>query len=78
MSNFELQEILVEKIRKTDDTELLEEATRLLDMEIDNSDVYILSESERYDIEEARQQIRNGESFTHEKANQLINEWLKK
>ena len=78
MSNKELQKLLIAKIRKTDDTVLLEEATRLLDVEIDDADVYVLSEAEKTDIEEARQQIKNGESFTHEKANQLINEWLKK
>ena len=78
MSNQELQELLIEKIRRTDDNVLLEEATRLLDVEIDDSDVYVLSESEKTDIEEARQQIKNGESFTHDEANQLINEWLKK
>ncbi|MEO6721459.1 MAG: hypothetical protein ABIN67_13915 [Ferruginibacter sp.] len=78
MSNQELQELLIEKIRKTDDNMLLEEATRLLDVDIDDFDVHILSESEKADIEEARQQIKNGESFTHEEANQHINEWLKK
>ena len=78
MSNIELQEILIEKIRNTENTQLLEEATRLLDLEIDNDDVYILSNSEKADIEDATQQIRNGESFTYEQANQLINEWLKK
>ena len=78
MSNKELQELLIEKIRKIDDSVLLKEATRLLDVEIDDSDVYEFSEVEKADIEAARQQIKNGESFTHEEANQLINEWLKK
>ena len=74
MTNQELQELLIEKIRKTDDSVLLEEASRLLDVEIDNSDVYVLSEKEKADIEEARLQIKNGESFPHEEANQLIKE----
>jgi hypothetical protein len=78
MSNQELQELLIKKIRQTDDSVLLEEATRLLDIEIDDANVYVLSESDNIDIEEARQQIKNGDSFTHEEANQVINEWLKK
>lgn len=78
MSKQELQELLIKKIRETDDNVLLEEATRLLDVEIDDSDVYVLSESEKKDIEEARQQIKSGDSFTHSEANQLIAEWLKK
>ncbi len=78
MSNQELRELLIEKIRQTDNIMLLEEATRLLDIATDDSDVYVLSPSENADIEEARLQIKNGESFTHKEANQLINEWLKK
>lgn len=57
---------------------LLEEATRLLDIAIDDATIYVLSASERSDIEEARQQIKNGGGYTHVEANQLIIEWLKK
>jgi len=78
MSNKELQDLLIKKIRQTNDNMLLEEATRLLDIEINDADVYTLSESEKADVEEARQQIKNGDSFTHKKANQHITEWLKK
>ncbi len=78
MSNQELQELIIKKIRQTDDNVLLEEATRLLDIEIDDSNVYIFSESEKSDIEEARRQIKNGDSFTNAEANQLINGWLRK
>lgn len=78
MSNQELQKLLIKKIRQTDDNVLWEEATRLLDIEIDDSNVYLLSESEKVDMEETRQQNKNGDRFTHEQANQLIHEWLKK
>lgn len=78
MSNKELQELLIKKICQTDDNVLLEEATRLLDIEIDESDVYLISKSEKADLEEAKQQIKNGERFTYKEANQLISEWLKK
>jgi len=37
MSNQELQELLIKKIRQTDDHVLLEEVTRLLDIEIDDA-----------------------------------------
>jgi hypothetical protein len=78
MSNQELQELLIKKIRQTDDHMLLEDVTRLLDIEIDDATIYVLSASEKSDIEEARQQIKNGGSYTHAEANQLINESLKK
>lgn len=45
MSNKELQDLLIKKIRQTNDNVLLEEATRLLDIEINDADVYVLSES---------------------------------
>ena len=78
MSNIELKNLLIEKIKVTDDSILLEEATRLFDVEIEETEVYVFSDSERADIIEARQQIKNGESFTHEQANQMVNEWLRK
>jgi len=78
MSNQELQELLIKKIRQTDDHVLLEEVTRLLDIEIDDATIYVLSAPEKSDIEEAMQQIKNGGSYTHAEANRLINEWLKK
>ena len=74
----DLQELLIEKIRQTDDNILLEEARRLLDADIDDQDVYVLSEAEKARIEEGREQIRNGETLSNEEANQLISEWLKK
>lgn len=78
MSNQELKKLLIDKIHSTEDSALLEEAIRLLDIEINASDVYILSATEKDDIEEAKQQIQNGECFTNEEASQLINKWQKK
>lgn len=78
MSNIELRQLLIEKIKNTDDSILLKEATRLFEVDIDDSDIYVLSQSEKKDIEESRQQIKNGEYFSHDQANQLINEWLNK
>jgi ethanolamine utilization protein EutA (predicted chaperonin) len=78
MSNTALQQLLIDKIKKIEDASLLQEAGRLFDVDVEDSTVYVLSPSERADIEEARQQIKNGESFTHEQANQLVSEWLKK
>ena len=78
ISNQELKKLLIDKIHSTEDSALLEEAIRLLDIEINDSEIYILSESELDAISEARQQIKNGECLTNEEAYQLINKWLKK
>jgi hypothetical protein len=43
MSTIELRKRLIEKIQLTDDDKLLEEASRLLEVEIELSDVYIIN-----------------------------------
>ena len=60
MSTIELRKLLIEKIRLTDDDKLLEEASRLLEVEIEESDVYILNDQQKEAIEEGRKQISMG------------------
>jgi predicted transcriptional regulator len=78
MSTIELRKLLIEKIQLTDDDKLLEEASRLLEVEIIESDVYILSDKQKKAIEEGRNQIINGEYLTDEESNKEIDEWLNK
>ncbi len=78
MSTIELQKRLIEKIRLTDDEHLLEEAFRLLEIEIEGSDVYMLYDKQKEAIEEGRKQISKGEFLTNEGSNKEIDEWLSK
>jgi predicted transcriptional regulator len=78
MSTIELRKLLIEKIQLTDDDKLLEEASRLLEVEIVESDVYILNDKQKMAIEEGRKQIINGEYLTDEESNKEIDEWLSK
>ena len=78
MSTIELRKLLIEKIQLTDDDKLLEEASRLLEVEIVESDVYILNDKQKMAIEEGRKQIMNGEYLTDEESNKEIDEWLSK
>jgi predicted transcriptional regulator len=78
MSTIELRKLLIEKIQLTDDDKLLEEASRLLEVEIDESDVYILNDKQKEAIEEGRKQIAKGEYLTDEESNKEIDEWLSK
>ena len=78
MSTIELRKLLIEKIQLTDDDKLLEEASRLLEVEIEESDVYILNDKQKEAIEEGRKQIINGEYLTDEESNKEIDEWLSK
>jgi hypothetical protein len=78
MSTIELRKLLIEKIQLTDDDKLLEEASRLIKVEIEESDAYILNDKQKEAIEEARKQIINGEYLTDQESNMEIDEWLSK
>ena len=76
MSTIELRKLLIEKIQLTDDNKLLEEAFRLLEVEIVESDIYILNDKQKIAIEKERKQIINGEYLTDEESNKEMDEWL--
>lgn len=78
MSTTELRKLLIEKIQLTNDNKLLEEASRLLEAEIDDSDVYLLNDKQKEVIGESRKQIANGEFLTDEESNKEIDKWLNK
>ena len=78
MSTKELRKLLIEKIQLTDDNKLLEEASRLLEIEIEESEVYILNDKQKEAIEEGRKNIIKGEYLTDEESNKEIDEWLSK
>jgi len=78
MSSAELKKRLIDKIQETDNKNLLEEAFRLLQMESEDFEVYKLSEDQKNAVNEARQQIKNGQFLTDDEANKDIDEWLGK
>lgn len=78
MSTTELRKLLIEKIKRTDDDKLLEEAYRLLEVDIEESDVYVLNDKQNEAINEARKQINEGKYLTDEESNREIDEWLGK
>ena len=78
MSTVELRKRLIEKIQLTDDDKLLEEASRLLEVEIEFPDFYIINDKQREAIEEGKKQIINGAYLSDEESNKAIDEWLSK
>ncbi len=78
MSTIELRKLLIEKIQLTDNDQLLEEASRLLEVEIEESDVYMLNDKQKAAIEEGKKQIINGAYLTDEESNKEIDEWVSK
>lgn len=78
MSTSELKKRLIDKIKETDNNNLLEEAFRLLQLESEDIEAYKLSEDQKNAVNEARQQIKNGQFLTDDEANKDIDEWLRK
>lgn len=74
----ELRKRLIDKIQKTKDERILEEAYRLLELETEDIEIYRLNDDQKKAISEARQQIKNGQFLTEEQANKEIDEWLNK
>ena len=78
MSTVELRKKLIEKIKKTENGELLEEAYRLLELGTEDLEIYKLTEDQKTAISEGRLQIKSGKSLTDDQANNEIDEWLDK
>ena len=78
MSTVELRKRLIDKIQKTENKNLLEEASRLLDLENDNIETFKLTEDQRKAVHEGRKQINEGKYLTDEQANKETDEWLNK
>ena len=78
MSTIKLRKLLIEKIQLTNDDKLLEEAFRLLDINIEDSNVYVLNDQQKQAIAEGRQQFINGDYLTEEESNKEMDKWLSK
>ncbi|HZJ35888.1 MAG TPA: hypothetical protein VFD29_04620 [Gillisia sp.] len=78
MESMELKKRLIDKIQKSENNYLLEEAYRLLELETHDLEVYKLNDEQKSAVAEAREQIKNGQVLTDDKANQEIDSWLKK
>ena len=78
MSTTELRKRLIDKIEKTENENLLQEAYRLLELETEDIEMYKLNDDQRKAINEARQQINSGQFLTDDQSNKEIDEWLSK
>ena len=78
MRTIEIREKLIHEINLSNNKSLLEELYYFLSQENKIQKPYQLTKDENIAIEEARFQIKKGDYLTNEKANQEIEEWLKK
>jgi hypothetical protein len=78
MSTTELRKRLIDKIQKTDNENLLQEAYRLLELETEDIEIYKPSDDQKRAVDEARQPIKSGQFLTNDQADKEIDEWLSK
>lgn len=74
----DLKQQLINKIQLTTDKVKLEEIYRLLEIDFDEQEVYMLSAEQKSAVKEAQKQIKNGEFLSDEQANKEVEEWLKR
>lgn len=77
MSTAEIKQKLIEKINSIENDDLLLEATRLLEIEMNESEKpYQLSVEMESAVNESKEQFKNGKYLEHKNANSEIDEWL--
>jgi hypothetical protein len=76
MSTLELRQQLISKIQITEDEEILGGLLKMLEFELNNTEVYHLNNFQKEAIIISKQQIIDGEVYTEEEANKLTDEWL--
>lgn len=77
MSTIELKEKLIGTILHTENTELLEEVFRLLELESDEIRTIKLTQQQKRAIIAGQKEIENGHFLTNEQTDKEIDEWLK-
>jgi BioD-like phosphotransacetylase family protein len=71
-----LKNKVIGRINQINDELLLAEVYRLLESTVDDSSLFQLSNNHKTAIDEAKDQIANGNYLTNEQSNKEINEWL--
>jgi predicted transcriptional regulator len=78
LTDVELKEKLIEKINNSDDLELLQQISRVFDLNAQMDDIYQMSQEETDAVNEGLNQIEKGLFLSHEESNKRVDEWLKK
>jgi predicted transcriptional regulator len=78
MSAIALKEKLINKIQSTKDEAILKEVYRVLELELELTEKYMLSAREKKEIELGQKDILAGRYLTNDEVNNEIDEWLNK
>ncbi|AZA79562.1 hypothetical protein EG347_19715 [Chryseobacterium sp. G0186] len=76
MNTSDLKLDVIKKITQLKEARIVEEIQQLLDFELDQNE-YILNDSQKERIAEAREEYKKEDYLTEDDANQDIEEWLK-
>ena len=76
MPSSELRNKVFKKLESANDS-LLKELLMLVDFETSEG-VFELTDSQKSDVDESRQQIKNGITFTNQEVETQIDSWLNK
>jgi hypothetical protein len=76
MSTLEIKKRLINKIKNTEDNNILEEAYRLFEIESEDFEEYKLNDSQIQAISEAREQIKTGKILSADQADKETDQWL--
>jgi hypothetical protein len=77
METSELKEKLIARIESVSDKNLLSDMLKFLETNSTPDEIYELSEEEFQAINVAREQIKNGESYTQTEIEKEVQKWLK-
>jgi hypothetical protein len=71
MSTPELKSKIISHVQQSEDENLLTEIYNLIQAEVDLNKVYVLTEYEKSMVEEGLNDVREGRTYSSEKANEL-------
>ena len=71
MVHLSLKDKIISKIRETDDPALLEEVSRLFEIQ-ESESIYPVNEEQKKAIGEAQDQIRNNQTLTDDQADKIL------
>jgi len=77
MSVKDIKKKIINTIEESDDKGLLAEISMLIDFRSGNNEVYKLSGGQLAALKESEEDIKNGNVYTDEEANDEIERWLK-
>jgi hypothetical protein len=75
MSTIELRHIINEHLSHIDDVSFLNALKTIIESKV-SKDIYILSDYQKVRIDAAREQLKNGQTISHEDLQKEINQWL--